>query len=44
VDRLFPTVKMMLYVSSIKANFGDDPAKPVEYDIQNGPGLGLACI
>jgi hypothetical protein len=44
VERLFPAFTMMPYVSSIEANFGDDPAKPFEYDIQNCPGLELTCI
>jgi hypothetical protein len=43
VDRLFPAVAIVANVS-IEANFGDDPAKPFEYDIQNCPGLELACI
>jgi hypothetical protein len=44
VDRLFPAVTMLPEVSYIEANFGDDPAKPFEYDIKNCLGLGLACI
>jgi hypothetical protein len=43
VDRLFPSV----YVENIivEANFGDDPeGEPFEYDIENCPGLGLACV
>jgi hypothetical protein len=44
VDRLYPTVKMLSFVSSCEANFGDDLTKPFEYDIHNCPGLGLACI
>jgi hypothetical protein len=43
VDRLFPAVTMTPGVS-IEANFGDNPAKPFEYDIKNCPGLELACI
>jgi hypothetical protein len=26
----------------IEANFGDDPAKPFEYDIHKCPGMALA--
>jgi hypothetical protein len=44
VDRLFPTVTMWDYEPFLEANFGDNPAKPFEYDIKNCPGLGLACI
>jgi hypothetical protein len=44
VDRLFPAVTMLSVVSSIEVNFGDDKAKPFEYDIKNCPGLGLDCI
>jgi hypothetical protein len=43
VDRLFPAVTIRPD-ESFEANFGDDPAKPFEYDIYNCPGLGLACI
>jgi hypothetical protein len=43
VDRLFPAVKMMP-VKSLEANFGDDPAKPFEYDIHTCPGLELALV
>jgi hypothetical protein len=42
VSRLFPTVRMQEWYT--EANFGDDPAKPFEYDVKNFPGLGLACI
>jgi hypothetical protein len=35
---------MIVDNSSFEANFGDDPAKPFEYDIHNCPGLELACI
>jgi hypothetical protein len=35
---------MVMDVSCIEANFGDDPAKPFEYDIKNCPGLGLDCL
>jgi hypothetical protein len=38
VDRLFPAV-IMWTKDSFVANFGDDPAKPFEYDIDNCPGL-----
>jgi hypothetical protein len=44
VDRLFPTVTMAPSYPPLEANFGDDPAKPFEYDIHNCPGLELACI
>jgi hypothetical protein len=45
VDRLFPAVKMMAPAHvSIEANFGDDPAKPFEYDIHTCPGLELALV
>jgi hypothetical protein len=47
MDRLFPAVKIFWEfdsISSFEANFGDDPAKPFEYDIQNCPGLELDCI
>jgi hypothetical protein len=44
VDELFPTVTTLSIDSSLEANFGDDPAKPFEYDIKNCPGLGLTCI
>jgi hypothetical protein len=44
VDRLFPTVKMVGFISSLEANFGDNPSKTFEYDIRNCPGLGLGCI
>jgi hypothetical protein len=43
VDRLYPAVTMMRDVSYF-GNFGDDPAKPFAYDIQNFPGLGFTCI
>jgi hypothetical protein len=39
---LFPSIRMREFYSEV--NFGDDPAKPFEYDIRNCPGLGLACI
>jgi hypothetical protein len=39
---LYPTIRMWEFYS--EANFGDDPAKPFEYDVKNCPGLGLACI
>jgi hypothetical protein len=46
VDRLYPTITVFdsEVDFSLDANFGDDPAKPFEYDIINCPGLGLACI
>jgi hypothetical protein len=34
VDRLFPTVTLWDHMS-LEANFGDNPAKPFEYDIKN---------
>jgi hypothetical protein len=46
VNRLFPAAKMDWdsNILSFDTNFGDDPAKPFEYDIQNCPGLELSCI
>jgi hypothetical protein len=41
VDHLFPTVTLR---DDILANFGDNPAKPFEYDIQKCPGMGLEWI
>jgi hypothetical protein len=43
VDHLFPAVQLFAN-TTLKANFGDDPTKPFEYDIKNCPGLELACI
>jgi hypothetical protein len=36
-NRLFPTVCMTKV--KLKANFGDNPAKPFKYDIKKCPGL-----
>jgi hypothetical protein len=44
VDRLFPSVTMLWKVSLLEANFGDDPAKPFQYDINTCPGLELDCV
>jgi hypothetical protein len=44
VDYLFPTVTLWDEMSSIEANFGDNPAKPFAYDIQKCPGMGLEWI
>jgi hypothetical protein len=42
VDHLVPTVTM--WDMSMEANFGDNPAKPFEYDIKKCPGMGLEWI
>jgi hypothetical protein len=43
-DRLFPTISVWnsAWDFSLDANFGEDPAKPFEYDIKNCSGMGLA--
>jgi hypothetical protein len=41
VDQLFPTVEVGF---TVEANFGDDLAKPFEYDVKNCPGMGLNYI
>jgi hypothetical protein len=43
VDRLFPTVHLFAN-TLLEANFGNDPAKPFKYDIQNCPGLDLPAF
>jgi hypothetical protein len=43
VDYLIPTVTL-LDDMSLEANFGDNPAKPFEYDIKKCPGMGLEWI
>jgi hypothetical protein len=43
VDRLFPTVTLWVGMS-LEANFGNNPAKPFEYDIKKCPGMGLEWI
>jgi hypothetical protein len=40
VNYLFPAVTLLLRASSIKDNFGDDNAKPFEYDIKKLPWYG----
>jgi hypothetical protein len=35
---------MFTRLTSIDANFGDNPAKPFEYDIKKCPGMGLEWI
>jgi hypothetical protein len=42
VPVLFPTIRLWEFY--VEANFGDDPAKPFEFDTKNFPGLGLASI
>jgi hypothetical protein len=37
-DCLYPTLEIRN--DSLEANFGNDPAKPFEYDIETCPGLG----
>jgi hypothetical protein len=37
MDQLYPTVSIC--EMSVKANFGDDPAKPFKYDIEKCPGM-----
>jgi hypothetical protein len=43
VDHLFPTA-VLWNEMSLEANFGDNPAKPFEYDIKHCPGMGLEWI
>jgi hypothetical protein len=43
VDHLVPTVALRDGVS-VEANFGENPAKPFEYDIEKCPGMGLEWI
>jgi hypothetical protein len=38
VDRLYPTITMWSSLS-LEANFGEDPAKPFQYNIDTCPGL-----
>jgi hypothetical protein len=40
VDKLVPTVSLWNDMS-VEANFGDNPAKPFEYDIKKCLGMGL---
>jgi hypothetical protein len=40
VDHLFPSI-LMWPDAHLEANFGDNVAKPFEYDIQKCPGMGL---
>jgi hypothetical protein len=43
VDHLLPTVSLWGDMS-VEANFGDNPAKPFEYDIKKCPGMELEWI
>jgi hypothetical protein len=43
VEHLFPSVPLWDDMS-VEANFGDNPAKPFEYDIRHCPGMGLEWI
>jgi hypothetical protein len=43
VDRFFPTITLWNGLS-VEANFGDNPAKPFEYDILKCSGMGLEWI
>jgi hypothetical protein len=43
VDHLVPTVALWDEMS-VEANFGDNPAKPFEYDIKKCPGMGFEWI
>jgi hypothetical protein len=43
VDHLIPTAELWDYMS-LEANFGDNPAKPFEYDIKKCPGMALEWI